>query len=176
MSEHKIIIVAREGYEEEYARKLIALLSEKGITSALWTEAQYLHNRPNVANKQRLVFFGLGDEAKKQAAVIRDWAFNTYACRIGWLGNSCVITAWDGSLSWNDLAAFSGYCRAKAEKHPDIVIPSDKLTEEIWNVVKGLFTDKDNNSVWRAQYSLLVYEFIDNCLDRFMGVKQDGEA
>ncbi|MCL2096049.1 MAG: hypothetical protein FWH10_04010 [Oscillospiraceae bacterium] len=176
MNELRVIIVTGGGYESEYARKLNALLSEKGITSALWTENEYLSNRPKISNKAHLVFFGLGRETKKQEAIIRSWAFDSYACRIGWLGKTCVITAWDGSLPWDDLKAFSNYCELVAKNHPDIVIPSDKSSGELWNVVKGIFTDIENRSVWRAQYSMLVYEFIDNCLNDFMGIKLNGEG
>lgn len=173
INELKIIIVTGEGYESEYARKLLALLSDKDIKSVLWTENEYLSNRPKLANKERIIFFGLGGETKKQEAVIRDWVFDSYACRIGWLGNACVITARDGELPWEDLGGFYRQCKLKSESHPDIVIPSNKSAGELWSLVKGVFTDKDNHSVWRAQYSLLVYEFIDNWLDNFMGIKRD---
>ena len=181
MNEHTVIIVTGGGYESEYARKLVALLSEKKIKSVLWTEQEYLSNRPKLANKGHIIFFGLGAETIKQAAVIKDWAFNSYACRIGWIGNTCVITARDGALleddlPWKDLEKFALYCKQKAEKHPDIVVPSDKPSGELLNVVKGIFTDKNNNSVWRAQYSMLVYEFLDNWLDDFMGIKQNEEV
>ncbi|GHU76522.1 hypothetical protein FACS1894188_09180 [Clostridia bacterium] len=170
MDELRIIIVTGDGYESEYAAKLNALLSEKGIKAVLWTEAQYLSNRPTLPNKERLIFFGLGAETKKQAEIVKDWVFDSYACRIGWIGNTCVITAWDWDLSWDGLEDFSRYCKSKAEKHLDIVIPAGKSLDEVLSVVKGVFTDKNNTSVWHAQYSLLAYEFIDNwivCYARF---------
>jgi len=182
MNESKVIIVAGDGYEAEYAKKLHALISEKGINSVLWTESEYLSNRPKLGNKQRLIFFGLGKETKKQAAIISRWVFDKFACRIGWLNNICVITALDGALledglAWGDLEEFSRYCKSKTNKHPDIVVPSTNASGEVWNVFKGIFSDTDNKSVWRAQYSMLVYEFLDNHISDFMGmVTNDEEA
>ena len=173
MEAQRAIIITGGGYESEYARKLLALMAEKNIDSALWTEKEYLSNRPQLSNQEKLIFFGLGSETKKQAAIIRNWTFDEFACRIGFLGNICVITAWDGDLQWEDLQAFSTYCKSKAKKHSDIVIPSADATGEVLNVLKGIFSDKDNKSVWRAQFSVLVYEFIDNWLDGLIGSKHE---
>ena len=168
MNEHDIIIVTGGGFDDEYAEKLRALLTEKGINSALWTEEQYMFNSTKLAENQRLIFFGSGDEAKNQSVIITDWAFDSYGCRIGWEGNICVITACDGNLTWEELKEFSNYCKAKAKIHSDIIIPSKNKGGEMWNFIKGIFTDKKNESVWHAQFSLLVYEFLDNWADGFL--------
>lgn len=167
MENKQLIVICGKGYEEEYARKLMTLLAERKIEAVLWTEQEYLHNRPTISNTEFLIFFGLCSEAKKQAAVISNWDFNMYGAKIGKVGNVCVITAWDGDLSWEELPDFASYCLEKSEKHSDIVIPSAEKGDEIKEVLKGIVTDKGNKSVWRAQYSILIYEFMDNWIDKY---------
>ena len=173
MSESRVVIITRDGYEAVYGRKLFALLAERSINSVLWTEQAYLSNRPQFTNKERLIFFGLGAETRKQAAIINNWVFDSYGCRIGWLGNVCVITARDFDLPWGDLKEFSEYCRTKAGIHPDIPIPSDNPVGEVMNVIGDIVTDKKINSARRAQYNLLVYEFLDNWIDGFLNKKDN---
>lgn len=168
----QVIIVTGGGYEAEFAIKLHNLLAERKVESALWTEKEFEQNSPQVLNTQRKIFFGLGKIAQKQAKGISKWSYDLYGCKIGTIGNVCVITAKESWLGGKEIPQFIFRCKERATAHPDIVVPN--VANNPLEFIKGKF-DKDDNTIRRAQYSLLVYEFIDNWLDGFIGVRQDEE-
>ena len=173
MSEQSLIIVTGGGSEAEYARKLLALLSERGVESVLWTEKEYLSNRPTLSNTALIVFFGLGSETMTQSKTIREWSYNLYGSKIGMLGNICVVTARDKDLPGKEHQEFAFYCEQRSEKHPDIVIPTVAKNIGPVQLLKSKIIEKEDKPVWRAQYSMLVYEFIDNWLGSFIKEKPE---
>ena len=168
MSEQSLIVVTGGGREAEYARKLLALLSEREIESVLWTEKEYLSNRPTLSNTVLTVFFGLGSETMTQSKTIRKWSYNLYGCRIGMIGNICIVTAQEKDLPGKEQQEFAFYCEQRSVKHPDVVIPSVAKNIAPIQFVKNKIIDKNVQPIWRAQYSMLVYEFMDKWLDRFI--------
>ena len=175
MNEH-VIIVTSGDYDAEFATKLHNLLPEHNVESVIWTEKQFINNKPQLSNKEHLIFLGRKEEAKKQAKAITVWGFDMYGCKLGVLNNICVMTARFKDLPLKDQQEFAFYCEQRTEKHPDIIVPSIINNPiDIGKTIKGKVVDKNDNSIRRAQYSLLIYEFIDNWLDKYIGGKEEGE-
>jgi len=178
MSELNLVIVTGGGYDAEYARKLYALLSERKIESVLWTEKEFLANRPTLSNMAHIVFFGLGNETKAQSKAIGKgkWSYDLYGCKIGMHGNICVVTAREKDLPGKELQEFAFYCEQRSEKHPDIIIPAVMKNDGVKQVILSKLTKNDDKSVRKSQYSMLVYEFIENWLDIFINGEHVGDS
>ena len=175
MSE-QVIIVTGGDYDSEFATKLHNLLPEHDVESVVWTEKQFDSNKPTLSNRQRVIFFGRKDEAKKQAKTVTKWGFDMYGCKIGIVNNVCVITAKDSDLPFKHQQEFAFYCEQRAKDHPDIIVPTVVTNPAgIGKLIKGI-VEKDDKTIRRAQYSILVYEFIDKWLDAYISDKPQDEA
>ena len=88
-------IIIHDGKKEaaKMADQLNALISQlENVSTAVWTEKQYLDNKPRVSSDEYLVFLG---KTKSGENIIASPLFKNYYSefnmRYGWLGKQAVI-------------------------------------------------------------------------------------
>lgn len=125
------------------------------------------------ADGAKFIFLGAGYQKLPDAPEIQVWQHQQFGCRIGWAGNICVLFA-NSDLPLADYKPFRTYCERMSFDHPDVVIPPETLIDEGVERVKNLFNDKDE-SIHQAQYSTLIYEFVNEHLSSFIQPELDNE-
>jgi uncharacterized protein (DUF697 family) len=169
---NKKIVIISDKELAKYGEKIAAQLKDHGIDCENWSLFKdYRKNEAMLeAYMQKLSvqgkFLFIGDEKfiGPLSEIISEWKFDHYRCRIGWNGNYGVITANQRDFGLKYLAQFADYCKARAIKHDDILIP--KAHGKILEDVKGFFDAKSN--IRQSQYSVLIWEFIDNWSEKFL--------
>ncbi|GHU44759.1 hypothetical protein FACS1894111_12530 [Clostridia bacterium] len=160
----------------EYSERLIELISEYGVEAMPCTLEEYQDMNSLVdilGNGAKFIF--LGTNSLKQSAVpsINSWKYERFGCRIGWTGNKCVIFARDTDLPFSDHKEFRDYCRGLQLEYSDVIVPPENPIAEGFEVLKKIFTDKKNKSAHRAQYSVLIHEFMDDYFNEFISSEND---
>ena len=167
------IVRANEGLEE-YSDKLTSLISKQGIEARPCTFEDY-KNLDSLADilydDAKVIFIGIDPFRQPDVPSITSWKYERFECRIGWKRNKCVIFARATDLPFADYKDFRDYCRNMQFHYPDIIIPPENLMVEACDVIKGFFSDRENQSVYRAQYSILIYEFMDKWFNEFINAE-----
>lgn len=157
MQEQRIIIIAPNSYEKEYAEKLHRRVNASGYTVFLWEEDSYKERKSEITDDDKLIFFGKARKIEKNARTknVRI-KFDKFGMRYGWAGNICSLYVYDTTLlkkNWDD---FVDYCQEMRRKYYDIQIPDRNVLKEDLNVAR-----KKDNAGYRCQYAALLLEFFD---------------
>jgi uncharacterized protein (DUF697 family) len=175
--QNKIYIVAVDNEVRQHAEKLAILIAKRDIICLHCTIEEYrkVKSLQDIMynNNEKFLFMGTDFFGNRASDVphISKWQFKSFGRRIGWKGNNCVMFARDRDLPMADCSDFERYCIGMKVNHPDIVMPPENVMDEAIAAVQKLFGNKDTSihSYFHAQYSTMVYEFIDNMLlDRFI--------
>lgn len=160
MPNQRIIIIAKDSYEKEYAEKLYNLIKTNyyDYSVFLWDETTYKAEKMAITDSNRIIFFGKARSIDSRAKDdnLRG-KFNKFGMKYGWAGNICAIYASGSDVSWKSfLNSFRDYCKEMNEKYSDVPIPKKDIFSEVFNDI----TD-DNRAGYRCQYSALLHEFLD---------------
>lgn len=158
----------------EYVERLVMLLKEQGIDAELCTMEGYENatRYPEQFNRCKFLFLGTDLWGHPPVSDISKWRYNQFGSRIGWTKNKCVIYALSLELPYSEYQAFREHCKELKLEHPDVIIPPQNTLVEAGEFIKEMVGKKENSSVQRAQYSVLVYEFMDHYFKDFFG--EDG--
>lgn len=157
MLEQRIIIIAPNSYEKEYADKLSRRLNASGYNALLWNEKDYNDRKQSITDYDKVIFFGKARKIEERARTknVRI-KFDRFGMRYGWAGNICTLYSSDSKLSWDDWADFVEYCKEMKRKYYDMLIPGKNKTQEIVNAATNA-----KNAGYRCQYCALLLEFFD---------------
>lgn len=160
MSNQRIIIIAKDSYEKEYAEKLYNRIKTNYCEYSvfLWDEATYKAEKMKISDSDKIIFFGKARKIDTHAENdnLRG-KFNKFGMKYGWAGNICAIYASGSDVSWKSfLGSFREYCKEMNEKYSDVTIPKKDVLGEVF----GDMTD-DKRAGYRCQYSALLHEFLD---------------
>lgn len=160
----------------EYAQRLATLLKEQGVDAELCTMEGYENTTryPEQFNRCKFLFLGTDLWGHPPVSDISKWRYNQFGSRIGWTKNKCVIYALSLELPYSEYQAFREHCKELKLEHPDVIIPPENPFVEAGEFIKEMVGKKENSSVQRAQYSVLVYEFMANCLKDFFYEDENG--
>lgn len=160
----------------EYSEKIRQLISERSITvmSCGFEEYQNAKSLSDILfDKAKFIFVGTKLLGQPAIPSITSWKYERFGCRIGWEGSKCVIFARDTDLPYSDYKEFRDYCRDVHLNYADVTIPPESPVAEGFEAVKEIFADKKRKSAHRAQYSTLIYEFMDNYFDDFISCESN---
>lgn len=160
MPNQRIIIIAKDSYEKEYAEKLYNRIKTNYIDYSvfLWDEATYKAEKMEISDSDKIIFFGkaLSIDFRAKDDNLRG-KFNKFGMKYSWAGNICAIYASGSDVSWKSfLNSFRDYCKEMNEKYSDVPIPKKDILSEVF----GDITD-DKRAGYRCQYSALLHEFLD---------------
>ncbi len=97
---------------------------------------------------------------------IESWKYNQFGCRIGWTQNKCVIFAQSDDLAFADYEEFNKYCKRLRLDYPDVTLPPENIISECR---QKLFSEnKEEIDIHHAQYSSLIYEFVNRFFEDFI--------
>lgn len=166
----KIYIIYGDKPDIDYAEKLSSLISNRVFEIELRTfkDHEKLGNG-FIEGKDGLIF--IGTEAVKQYILEVNgvpWVYNRFGCYIGMVKNKCVIFANATDLPRKEYNEFIKYCKSVNLKHRDVIVPPEGMHEQFWEDTKKLFGQKESNTVNRAQYNTLLYEFVEKHFDDFL--------
>lgn len=173
-----IYVVEIDRSLSEYAQRLVALIKEQGIEAELCTLLQYkkMSSYSDTVFKGAIfIFIGTNFFGKTAISSVSNWYFQQFGCHIGWNKNSCVIYALSFELPYSEYQAFREHCKELHLEYPDVVIPPEKPLEEAGEFMKGVIGKKENISIQRAQYSIVIHEFMDNYFHNFWKNKSEME-
>jgi uncharacterized protein (DUF697 family) len=185
MQKSTLFVVEVDETISEYAQKLATLIEAQGIDVKSCTLDVYKESEPLAdimfGDGAKFIFVGADSSGQSAAPKISSWQYELFGCRIGWSGYKCAIFARDTELPYSDYKDFRKYCKGVRFDHPDVVIPPESTdatdfewVNEGYEWAKNFFTDKKNRPAHQAQYSTLVYEFVDHFLDPFMKSEERG--
>ena len=173
-----VYIVGTDKTDFEYLEKLITLIKAEGVNAMSCTFEEY-NNMTSLSDivfdGAKFIFFGANSLGKSKIPNFSTWQYERFGCRIGWVGNKCVIFAKSTDLPYCDYNDFRNYCKSLQIIYQDVVIPPESPVAEGIEWVKKLLSNKKNRSAHRAQYSTLVYEFMNNYLVSFLTSGDDSE-
>ncbi|MDR1623012.1 MAG: DUF697 domain-containing protein [Synergistaceae bacterium] len=178
-----LFIVKVEEAISEYAQKLEKLVKARDgieVTSCTLNEYSDMASLANIVFEgAKFIFVGVNSSGQSVVPHIASWKYERFGQRIGWSGNKCVIIASDSVLSYSDYKEFRNYCKGLQLDYPDVVVPPEisvagglEWVNKSYDWMKNFFTDKKNRPVHQAQYSTLVYEFVNNYLAPFMSSEE----
>lgn len=158
----------------EFSDKLKLLMKNKGYEVNIITINEYGKEKSASSSKifdeSKFVFIG-----KDKSVISKDltWKLDKYNCRIGWKGDICEIFASEENLPFDEYKRFKIYCEGVRKFYPDAIVPPSNQFKAIAERMKEFFGTKNANSIHRAQYSTLVYEFTENYFDEFINSECD---
>jgi uncharacterized protein (DUF697 family) len=172
----RLIIVTLDKEFVHYANILesVAISKNMAVDVSAVDEYRELATVADITFKgAKIVFIGTESFGHQPAmSDITEYQYDSFGCRIGWKENKCTLYVYSG-LSSPIYKKFIEHCRGIHLKHPNVVIPPENLFEQGFQNMKKAFGAKDNRALATAQYSTLIYEFIDNHFDAF--ISEDGE-
>lgn len=170
----KIYIVGVDKLFSEYPDKLMKLIKERDIEAMHFTYEEYQELvllSDKIFGDAKFIFVGTNSSGQPAIPGITSWKYERFACRIGWQGNKCVIFARDTDLPYSDYKDFRDYCQNMQLDYSDVIIPPENPIVEGFEAIKKNFANKENQSVHRAQYSTLIYEFMNKHFCDFINYK-----
>lgn len=190
----KLIIVsdkAREKYAN-YLKQLISVkddtegeivgIKDNSVDVAVWTEKEYLHNKPTISSSQNIIFIGNEKLAKNECTNI-NIKFDKFGMKYGWLGNIGKLFVENKMLSLKDHSAFAEYCKEKSESfkktHYNVfnripsfvnvigILAAPIITIPLF-VVNQIGKNRAKNKIQDQQYTALILEFYLSGLNAFL--------
>ena len=166
----KIYIIYGDKPDIDSAEALSRLISNRGfeIEQRTFKENEELGNR-FIKGNDGVIY--IGTEAVKQYILEVNgspWLYSRFGCYIGLVNNKCVLWATPADLPRKEYNEFIKYCKGVNLKHRDVIVPPEGMAEQRWEDAKKLFGQKDSNTVNRAQYNTLLYEFVEKHFDDFI--------
>jgi len=130
-SDKKVIIVKGKGKETRYAQLLFQMISKLSGFEAPQpiTEKEYelmvsTVDEQGKVDTGKVIFIGNGSEIETQGKSV-NWRYSRFGMKYGWLGNRCVVTANDKSVSLKMQSDFADYYNSRVQEFMDLM----ELTE-----------------------------------------------
>jgi uncharacterized protein (DUF697 family) len=151
----KIYIFYTDKNLKRYAEKIKELIKDCDRKKMLPFKAYKSLDKDDLFNEEnRIIFIGTINLLDELAIPnIKIWKYKEFGCRIGWAGNKCVISASPKRLHLANYNGFKEACLSAQDEHDFVVVPPE-------NLFNAWFT-KEGNSLYEAQYSFLVVQFMD---------------
>ena len=167
-----MLYVVHDEDASEYSEKLCSLLKKEGIETTPYTYSNYteIKDVPGMAppNGCKYIFLGVNPQTLSSMPEIKTWSYQKYGCQIGWKENVCVIYAREADLIF-DYKNFREHCQKMKREHEDVIIPPETtIGESIECVKRHVLSTSDSHCAKYAQYSILIYEFVDSYLNDFV--------
>lgn len=175
--QNPIYVVEADKAFSQNARSLSALIEKQGYEAEVCTLKQYQEMIPyadTVFEGSRYIFVGTDLLGISPVQGISAWRYNQFGCRIGWMGDKCAIYALSLELPYSEYQAFRNYCKELSLEYGDVVVPHENPLAEAGEFIKELAGKKENRSAQRAQYSVIVHEFMDNFFMDFVSQNEAG--
>jgi uncharacterized protein (DUF697 family) len=117
-----------------------------------------------IAEDSKLLFVGKNSDFPR----IEHWQYKKFGCGIGWRGDECILFARSADLPHSEYNDFREYCIGLELMYEDVIVPPENRIEAHAQVVMDFLGKQDAKTVYSAQYSTLIYEFIGNYVDKFI--------
>jgi hypothetical protein len=171
-------IVANDKAISEYTEKLVTLISAQGyqVSSGSLDDYKSLTSLSDIVLAGvKVIFMGINPKGQIDLPNISAWQYERFGCRIGWVGSKCVIFTQETNFSPSEYKNFREYCRSLHFEHDDVIVPEENFVLGGLEAVKKMVGNKKNSSAQRAQYSIMVYEFMRDYFGKFVDAEVEKE-
>lgn len=171
----KVILVCDDS-TKEYANYLLQLISSKDdkeeivgikdgtVDASVWTEKQYLDNKPNMSSKQFVIFFGDSKLVKEETTYMKS-KFKMYGMEFSYLGRRAILRVDDKKIDEKAYKNFLNLADSYKVKMKKIKLSPFKEysgpiaafpTIDFGNAF-NVFSGNAHKAIKRQQYKLLTF-------------------